>query len=382
MYSLFCAFRTQYICFLKQSGLIILLPLLLTITLFIACTNTEDYANPLDSENLRTSGSPDGLSLFPGDKEITVSWSKIEGEGVKEYRIYRREDSKTDEPFELVGTVDASKNVFVDALNVKNDRRAPDGTNVEYEYRISYVDINDVETPDPKNPPDVSADTLRIWPTATVTPSIAPPPPLVILGDPIDLQVNLFWENYPFPPDFAMFRVYIAVYEGPDVELKFRKVQELTRDQIFYRDGSFRHDDITKVYRIAAVDEFGVEGITEIRATSPNLPPAAPKNFQAYYAFRSLFNNKYDVLCVWEDNNKENDLEGFQIYSQDREENLVPRRLLKPGDTRITITAEDPIVIGGDFYFKTYFITAFDDTPTPDGKRDESIRVEAQAFYP
>lgn len=349
--------------------------------MLVACTNSEDYANPLDSDNLRTSGSPDGLTLFPGDEEVRVSWNKIEGEGVKAYKIYRRADSKSDEPFELVGTVDGTKNEFVDAQHIVNDRKASDGTNVEYEYRISYVDINDVETPDPTNLSDVSEDTVRIWPTATVTPSIAPPSPVVILGDPTDLQVNLFWENYPFPDDFAMFRVYIALYEGPDVPLKFRKVQELTRDQIFYIDGSFRHDDITKIYRIAAVDEFGVEGITEIRATSPNLPPAPPQNFQAYYARRSLFNYKYDVLCVWEDNNKENDLEGYQIYSQTGDENIIPRRLLKPGETRVIISGEDPLVIEGSLRYKIYFITAFDDTPTPEGKRDESIRVEAQAFY-
>ncbi len=381
MYSLCCSFKTQSICFCKQYGAIFILPLLLIITMLVACTNSEDYANPLDSDNLRTSGSPDGLTLFPGDEEVRVSWNKIEGEGVKAYKIYRRADSKSDEPFELVGTVDGTKNEFVDAQHIVNDRKASDGTNVEYEYRISYVDINDVETPDPTNLSDVSEDTVRIWPTATVTPSIAPPSPVVILGDPTDLQVNLFWENYPFPDDFAMFRVYIALYEGPDVPLKFRKVQELTRDQIFYIDGSFRHDDITKIYRIAAVDEFGVEGITEIRATSPNLPPAPPQNFQAYYARRSLFNYKYDVLCVWEDNNKENDLEGYQIYSQTGDENIIPRRLLKPGETRVIISGEDPLVIEGSLRYKIYFITAFDDTPTPEGKRDESIRVEAQAFY-
>lgn len=380
MYSFCCSYKTQSLYFLKKFGVILLLPLLLIVTMFVACTNSEDYANPLDSENLRTAGSPDGLTLFPGDKEVHVSWSKIEGEGVKEYRIYRRAESNSDEPFELVGTVDATKNEFVDAQNIINDRKASDGTNVEYEYRISYVDINDVETPDPDNPPDATADSIRIWPTATATPSIAPPSPIVTLGDPADLQVNLFWENYAFPTDFAFFRVYIANYEGPSTELEFRKVKELSREQIFYIDGSFHQDDITKVYRIAAVDEFGVEGITEVRATSPNLPPAPPEGFRARYARRSLSNFKYDVVLQWNENNKENDLEGYQIYSQARDENIIPRRILKPGETRITILAEDPLVLEGKLYVKSYFITAFDDTPTPEGKRDESIRVEAQAF--
>ena len=346
-----------------------------------ACANTEDYANPLDSENLRTAGSPDGLTLFPGDREVRITWNKIESEGVKSYKIYRRSDNKSDEPFELVGTVDGGENEFVDSLNVENDRKFPDGTNVAYEYRISYVDINDIETPNPENPPSASADSVQVWPTASVTPSIAPPLPNVILGDPADLTVSLFWENYLFPNDFSMFRVYIAFYEGPGIPLEFRLAKELTRDQIFYIDGSFRHDDITKVYRIAAVDEFGVEGITEIQATSPNLPPAPPQNFHAHYARRSLFNYKYDVLCEWDDNNKENDLAGYQIYSQARDENIIPRKLLKPGETRVIISGEDPLVIEGVLYYKVYFISSFDDTPTPEGERDESIRVEAQAFY-
>ena len=156
--------------------------------MFGACTNSEDYANPLDSENLRTSGAPDGLTLFPGDREVRITWNLIEGEGVKAYRIYRRPDSKSDEPFELVGTVDATQNVFVDSQNVENDRKALDGTNIAYEYRISYVDSNDIETPNPENPPDATADPIRVWPTAIVTPSIAPPPPTVISGEPTDLR--------------------------------------------------------------------------------------------------------------------------------------------------------------------------------------------------
>lgn len=381
MFSLCCVYRIQSLSLFRKKAILLLLPLFLIITMIGACVNSDDYANPLDSENLRTSGSPAGLTIFPGDRQVRVTWNKIDEEGVKEYRIYRRSNSKSEDKFELVGTVDATKNEFVDSQDIENDRKAADGTNVAYEYRISYVDINEVETPNPESLLDVSADPMRVWPTATVTPSISPPRPVVTLGDPTDLTVNLFWENYPFPNDFLMFRVYIAVYEGASVPLNFRKVQELTRDQIFYIDGSFRHDDITKVYRIAAVDEFGVESITEVTATSPNLPPAPPANFQAHYARRSLFNFKYDVLCVWDDNNEENDLAGFQIYSQARDENIIPRQLLKPGETRVIISGEDPLVIEGVLYYKVYFISSFDDTPTPEGKRDESIRVEAQAFY-
>lgn len=381
MFSLCYLIRIQSMYLYRKKASLFLLPLFIIVAMMGACTNSDDFANPLDSGNLRTSGSPDGLTLFPGDQEVLVSWNKIVGEGVKEYRIYRRPDSKSDEPFELIGTVDATENEFVDNQNIENDRKFADGTNVSYEYRISYVDINDVETPNPESFLDDSADIIRIWPTVTVTPSIAPPQPNVVLGEPADLTVSLFWENYPFPDDFAMFRVYIAVDEGPDVPLEFRIANELTRNQFFYIDGSFRHDNIKKVYRIAAVDEFGVEGITEITATSPNLPPAPPEGFQALYLARSFFNNKYDVILSWDDNNKENDLMGYQIYSTDKDENYIPRRLLKPGETSTTLAGEDLLVVEGQAFLKVYFISAFDDTPTPEGKRDESIKVEAHAIY-
>lgn len=358
-----------------------LIPLFTIIVMIVACTNSDDYANPLDSENLRTSGSPDGLTLFPGDQEVRITWNKIAGDGVKEYRIYRRSNSKSDDKFELIGTVDAETNEFVDDQNIENDRKAEDDTNVAYEYRISYVDINGIETPNPESFLDDSADTLRVWPTATVTPSIAPPQPNVILGEETDLAVNLFWENYDAPSDLDLFRVYIAFYEGVEVPLDFKQVIELTRVQSYFVDDNFRHDNITKVYRVAAVDEFGVEGITEITATSPNLPPKPPKNFQAVYVRRNIFaNTKYDVFFTWAEN-LEKDLDGYQIYTKDGADNLIPRSIIKPNETSITFPGEDPVVIDGSFFYKVFFITAFDDTPTLEGDRDESELVEAQGIY-
>ena len=60
---------------------------------------------------------------------------------------------------------------------------------------------------------------------------------------------------------------------------------------------------------------FGVEAVRTIEAVSPNLPPAAPKNFSARYRARSLFNNKYDAILSWKATNKEPDLAGYQIYA-------------------------------------------------------------------
>ncbi len=380
MYS-FCKIKASSRHAVLVNAWMLIIPLCIIMTMFVACTNSEDYANPLDSANLRTAGAPDGLTLFPGDRQIRVTWNDTGQEGIKAYRIYRRSSANSEEPFELIATVDAPANEYIDSQNIENDRKGPSGEIIAYEYRISYVDMNDVESPDPTNPPNTTDEPFQLWQTATVTPSVAPLPPVVVLGDPADLRVNLFWENYNYPSDFKLFRLYIAIDKGDEEPLDFSNVKELPSDQFFFIDDNFRQDGISKVYRLAAVDEFGVEGITTIEATSPNLPPAPPKGFQAFYAFRSLFNNKYDVRFVW-DENKERDLDGYQIYAKDAQDNYIQRRKLEPNETSVIIASEDPIVIGQDFFFKTYFITAFDDTPNADGQRDESEYVEAEAFYP
>ena len=345
--------------------------------MFVACTNSEDFANPLDADNLRTAGAPEGFTLYPGDRQIRVAWTDTGREGIQTYKIYRRSIANSDEPFELVGTVDAPASEFLDTQNIENDRKDSLGRVLAYEYRISYIDINGVETPDPKNPPSSTQEPLRVWQTAIATPSIPPALPVVTLGEPTDLTVKLFWENYEYPQDFSLFRVYIARDEGTGRQLAFRQAAEIKRDQHYYFDLNFRKDGETRVYRVAAVDEFGVEAITSISATSPHLPPAPPKNVRAFYTPRSFFNLKYDAIISW-DANTERDLAGYQIYTKDAEGNLLPRQSAGPRDTDLTIPGEDPLIIDETPIYKSYFITAFDNTPGLDGKRDESELVEAQ----
>lgn len=355
----------------------ICLSFFLIIVVFAGCTNSEDFANPLDADNLRTAGAPDGLKLFPGDKQIRVTWVDSGQDGIQAYKIYRRSTSNSDEPFTLIATVNAPTNEYNDTNNIENDRLDAQGRVLAYEYRISYIDINGVETPDPANPPDTTEEPFRYWQTATVTPSIAPPAPVVTLGEPRDLAVGLFWENYEFPDDFSTFRIYSARDDGDSEQLVFSQVAELERERNYYFDISFRQDGIKKIYRVAAVDIFGVEGITTIAGTSPNLPPSPPENVRVSYLARSLLNSKYDAIITW-DENKELDLAGYQIYTKDAEGNLFPRGTANRFETTITFTGEDPLIIDQEPVVRTYFITAYDNTPGLDGKRDHSELVEAQ----
>ena len=235
----------------------------------------------------------------------------------------------------LIATVDAPANEFIDTDNIENDRLDEFGRPLAYEYRISYIDTNDTETPDPTNPPDPNQEPFRHWQTDTAKPSVAPPVPVVTLGEvPVDLAVHLFWIDYELPNDFASFRVYAAIVDGNTEYPVFKRIAEIERDEQGvidkgYADENFREDGVMKIYRVAAVDIFGVEGITTISAISPNLPPAPPSDVRAVYTPRSLFNNKYDATIYWTANT-EPDLAGYQIFTEDAEGNFFRPRNSEP----------------------------------------------------
>ena len=152
------------------------------ISLLLSCAQNEDFENPLDQRNLRTSGSPLGLTLSPGDKQIVVSWYGAGLEGVTKYKIYRHFTGDPDPSFKPISEVDfkfdpiTGREIkvyeYIDESRLENDTvDITTGSQLYYTYRITYVDSDGEETP-----PDINKSGI---PEVQATPSLAPPPPEV-----------------------------------------------------------------------------------------------------------------------------------------------------------------------------------------------------------
>ena len=352
-----------------------------------SCTSDEDYANPLDPQNLRTAGSPPGLTLTPGDRQVTVSWRELNSrivEGIKGYRIYRRFTEDPDADFEPIPLFDknnnsldsipASQNVYIDKHEIKNDQISIiTGDQLYYEYRISYIDDRGIEIPDPTDPPSQSDDPPRVWITRKTTPSDPPPVPDIILGKEENLTVTIIWPDYNSPLDFKEFRIF---YTTPTRNV-FIEIPDLDPDTRFYRDISFARDGEEKTYRIIAYDKFGVESIATIKVKAPDVSPAPPRDVKAQYQMRSMLSNRYDVALTWT-RNQEPDLAGYWVYSTKQGGgDPIPRRKVDDKFNSVILEGEDFILDleTRDLVPRQYFLTAFDDTPNSNGKIDESEKV-------
>ena len=83
--------------------------------------------------------------------------------------------------------------------------------------------------------------------------------------------------------------------------------------------------------------------------------------------------------------NREPDLGGYLIYATKEVggdlvvgKDLIIRRRVDAKDTSATFTGEEFILDGQNQVPRRYFITAFDNTPDPNGNRDESEMVEVR----
>ncbi|HIE26582.1 TPA: hypothetical protein EYP66_04785 [Candidatus Poribacteria bacterium] len=347
------------------------------ISLLISCAENEDFENPLDPRNLRTSGSPLGLTLSPGDSRIVVSWSGAGLEGVTKYKVYRRFTGDPVPAFQLVGEIDfkldpiTGREVkvyeYIDESGLENDTVDAFDSQLYYVYRISYVDSDGKETP-----ADINIDGI---PEAQATPSLAPPPPEVMIGAPEDLSIKLIWSSYQPPDDIAGYRIYAGIVitgEQPQLTLladkKIDPITGPTSGEQFYVDFAFQGDNVTKAYKVVAYDKFGVESASKVfQATSPNLPPATPRIRLKKYTF-FLFKPTYQIDIRW-DKNPEPDIKGYRLYTLNENGIWVTRKTFGKNTTSYSKSDERYIVVGDNIEPRLYSLVAFDKTPRrEDGK--------------
>jgi hypothetical protein len=352
------------------------------VILFIfGCDEEAERENPLDAQNIRTGGAPPGITARAGDSQVILSWPNLGLEGAEEYRIYRAYLS-TDE-FQFVASVPAQTIDEMPEYTYTDTGLQNDGDNV-YFYRLSYVDADGIETPNPDNPASLSEG----WYLVNLIPSEAPPEPEVVVIEDTDLQVRLVWEGYAdnAPADLSGFRIYSALKaeEGQEQE-PFKLIADIEDTSAeFYVDGneyteniiSFSRDLTTKLYKVVAYDAVNVESDTTIlEGTSPNLPPGPPPLVDSEFL---LGINTYEVRLTWR-RNLEPDVIGYVVYAQvpPEGESEFKKIIEDPNETAALIT-DRYVVIEGLTYLKNYYVTAFDNTPREDGKRDESEPSEIQ----
>ena len=313
-----------------------------------------------------------------GDSQVILSWPNMGLGGVKEYKIYRAYRASTSDQFQLIASVpgkpvdEMPKYVYTDT-GLEND-----GDN-RYFYRLSYIDDEGIETPDPEIPQNLPED----WSLVDVIPSAAPPTPNVQVMEDTDLQVRLIWEGYSenAPEDLAGFRVYAGLKaENEQDQLPLVLVAQIENPDVeFHIDGNdypsniinFRKDGGTKLYRVVAFDQVDVESDPiNLEGTSPNLPPGPPPQVVGKFA---LGINSYEVRITWR-RNLEPDVIGYVIYAlwpgPDGKREFK-KKIDDPNETEAVIS-DRYVVVEGMLMPKEYYVTAFDNTPKPDGKRDES----------
>jgi hypothetical protein len=347
------------------------------LVLFVfGCGEEAERENPVDPQNKRTGGTPPGVTARAGHSQVILSWPNLDLDGIKEYRIYRAYLTPTPDQFQHIATVQVEPIEELHEYEYTDTGLQNDDNNI-YFYRLSYVDKDGQEIPDPKNPQNLSED----WFLVDVIPSEAPPVPDVQVMEDSDLQVRLIWEGYVnnAPDDLAGFKVYSAPKpEEGQKQPPFTLVAQIDDPNVeFYIDGNdypnniinFWGDGTTKLYKVIAFDKVGVESDSPIlEGTSPNLPPGPPPQVKGRF---SLGINSYEVRIEWRES-LEPDVIGYVVYAQWPDGKREFKKRIDDRNETVAIVSDRYVVTEGITVPKQYYVTAFDNTPKPDGKRDES----------
>ncbi len=357
--------------------------------LLISCGDADHFANPYDARNPLTEGGVAGVEIVNGDQSAVVIWRGLGMDGTSSYRIYRRYMGDPSSTYTLIGEKQAEldpstgielKNALyrfedpqdsLDPTALLNDSiDAATGKRVPYLYRVSAVDDEGAESPDPSALDEVP------WLGYSATPSAAPDGPIPIPAA-SDLRVELNWIEYALPDDVQAYRVYRS-NDGIEwtlaQEINARQIAGNDTGQIVreddlkqYIDIQFTRDGQVRHYRTAAVDDAGVESAAEpanqIEVETPNLPPAAvPFVFETL----PLPGGLQRVHIVW-DPAPEADVAGYNVYSMaaaDPDGWTLSETLEDPAASETWVTQDEGALVD-------YFVTAYDDTPLDDGGFDQ-----------
>jgi hypothetical protein len=348
-----------------------------TLVLFaLGCGEEVERENPLDPQNKRTGGTPPGITVRAGHSQVTLSWPNLSFDGIKEYKIYRAYLTPTPDQFQHIASVEVQPIEELREYVYTDTGLQNDGNNI-YFYRLSYVDEEGQEIPDPKAPQNLPED----WFLVDVIPSEAPPVPNVQVMEDSDLQVRLIWEGYAqnAPDDLAGFKVYSALKAGEgEKQPAFALVSQIDDPNVeFYIDGNdypsniinFWGDGTAKLYKVIAFDKVGVESDSLVLGgTSPNLPPGPPPQVKGRF-FLGI--NSYEVRIEWRES-LEPDVIGYVVYAQWPDGRREFKKRIDDRNETVATISDRYVVTEGIPVPKQYYVTAFDNTPRSDGKRDES----------
>ena len=339
----------------------------------LGCDEDVERENPLDAKNERTGGVPPGLTARAGDSQVILSWPNMGFDGVEEYRLYQAH--RVADEFQRIATIPAAP-IDEKSQYTHTDKGLQNDGDNHYFYRLSSVDDDGVETPDPEVPQSLQED----WFIVDVIPSEAPPTPDVQALEDTDLQIRLIWEGYlaNSPDDLAGFRVFAGPKAEEGQEQTYELVAEIDDPSAefyiygnSYKDNviSFSEDGITKAFKVIAFDTVGVESDpAKLDGTSPNLPSSPPSQVKARW---NLGMNSYEVAIEWE-RNLEPDVRGYVVYALKPDGTQEFKKIIEdPNETEATI-ADRYVVVDTLLVPKQYYVVAFDNTRREDGKRDES----------
>ena len=338
------------------------------------CGGGDHYSNPYDQRNPLTGGGVFALEIRNRDSGAELLWRGSGLEGVAAYRIYRRFSGAPSSSFERIGELSAAGEAIGDLYRFSDpedvDGGAPlandlfdpaTGERVPYLYRVTVVDDEGAESPEPTSENEAS------WLGSPATPSDPPPSPVPTAAE-SDLRIEVRWSAYQLPDDVDAYRVYRSndgvawtlaeQFESRDV---YRETPKL------YADGDFTQDLTTRHYRIAAVDDVGVESVDapeyRLTAAAPNLPPA-PVTFTVEIV--ELPGGLLRAHLQWSAA-PEPDAVGYSIYSRDQLDSgewRLREQTSKQSDRELWLTEQAGA-------FVEYFVTAYDNTPREDGSADQ-----------